>query len=110
MSRGHLTHEDYRVGWICPLEVEQVAALEMLDEEHEPLSQSSVDTNVYNLGSINNHNIVIAGLLNPGNCPAATVAVHMTRTFPCLHGTPHPRRRHIPGWGPRVQQPSPHCH
>jgi len=28
-----LSHEDYTVGWICPLEVEQIAALEMLDEE-----------------------------------------------------------------------------
>jgi hypothetical protein len=32
-----LSHEDYTVGWICPLEVEQIAAMEMLDEEHERL-------------------------------------------------------------------------
>jgi hypothetical protein len=27
-----LTLGDYTVGWICPLEVEEIAALEMLDE------------------------------------------------------------------------------
>jgi hypothetical protein len=32
-----LRHEDYTVGWICPLEVEQVAALAMRDTEHERL-------------------------------------------------------------------------
>jgi hypothetical protein len=42
-----LTHNDYTVGWICPLEVEQIAALEMLDEEHERLPQPPTDHNVY---------------------------------------------------------------
>lgn len=32
-----LKHEDYTVGWICSLEVELIAALEMLDDEHERL-------------------------------------------------------------------------
>jgi nucleoside phosphorylase len=77
-------HDDYRVGWVCPLEVEQIAAMEMLDEEHEPLQQSSGDTNIYNLGSINNHNVVIAGLPTAGNCPAATVITQMRMTFPNL--------------------------
>ena len=62
-----LTHGDYTVGWICPLEVEQIAALVMLDEEHERLPQASSDHNVYNLGSIAGHNVVIAGLHQPGN-------------------------------------------
>ena len=63
------THEDYTVGWICPLEVEKTAALEMLDEEHERLSQPPTDHNVYNLGNIASHNVVIAGLHTPGNNP-----------------------------------------
>lgn len=79
-----LSRESYRVGWLCPLEVEQIAAMEMLDEEHEPLPQPSADTNVYNLGSINNHNIVIAGLPRAGNCSAATVVTQMSMTFPNL--------------------------
>jgi hypothetical protein len=34
VAKRKLAHDDYTVGWICPLEVEQIAALEMLDEEH----------------------------------------------------------------------------
>jgi nucleoside phosphorylase len=79
-----LSHEEYRVGWICPLEVEQIAAMEMLDEEHERLPQSPTDHNVYNLGSIADHNVVIAGLHTPGNNPAATVVTQMRMTFPNL--------------------------
>ncbi|KAF5014326.1 hypothetical protein F66182_14728, partial [Fusarium sp. NRRL 66182] len=79
-----LTHGDYTVGWICPLEVEQIAALEMLDEVHERLPQSSTDHNVYNLGSIAGHNVVVAGLYQPGNSPAATVVTQMRTTFPNL--------------------------
>jgi nucleoside phosphorylase len=79
-----LTHEDYTVGWICPLEVEQIAALEMLDEEHDRLSQHPKDHNVYNLGSIAGHNVVISGLYQPGNNPAATVVTQMRMTFPNL--------------------------
>ncbi|GKU05909.1 unnamed protein product [Fusarium langsethiae] len=79
-----LSHDAYRVGWICPLEVEQIAAMLMLDEEHEFLPQLPADHNVYKLGSINNHNVVIAGLHQPGNCPAATVVAQMRMTFPNL--------------------------
>jgi nucleoside phosphorylase len=81
MSAKKLRHEDYIVGWICPLEVELRAAIEMLDEEHERLPQSPVDHNVYTLGSIGGHNVVIAGLYTPGNNPAATVVTQMRNTF-----------------------------
>ena len=64
------------IRWICPLEVEQAAALEMLDEEHERLPQSPVDHNVYNLGSIEGHNVVIAGLHQPGNCYGVDLGGH----------------------------------
>ncbi|KAI5460976.1 ankyrin repeat protein [Mariannaea sp. PMI_226] len=84
MSPNKLNLESYRVGWICPLEVEQLAAVEMLDEEHEPLGQSDADNNVYKLGSINGHNVVIVGLHQTGNCPAATVVTQMRMTFPNL--------------------------
>jgi nucleoside phosphorylase len=79
-----LTHDDYTVGWICPLEVEQIAALEMLDEEHDRLPQPPTDHNVYNLGSIAGHNVAIAGLHQPGNNPATTVVTQMRMTFPNL--------------------------
>ncbi|KAF4486735.1 Nephrocystin-3 [Colletotrichum fructicola Nara gc5] len=78
------SRDDYKVAWICPLEVEQIAAMEMLDDEHPVLPKSPADHNVYSLGSINSHNIVIAGLHQPGNCPAATVVAQMRMTFPSL--------------------------
>jgi hypothetical protein len=46
-SKRKLRREEYTVGWICPLEVEQTAALEMLDDEHKRLFQRPTDYNVY---------------------------------------------------------------
>ncbi|KAL4780700.1 purine and uridine phosphorylase [Aspergillus varians] len=77
-----LAHRDYTVSWICPLEVELVAALEMLDEEHEKLSQPPTDRNVYHHGSISGHNIVIVSQWQAGNNTAATVVTQMRMTFP----------------------------
>ncbi|KAM3503157.1 hypothetical protein MY10362_004368 [Beauveria mimosiformis] len=82
MPLKRLNRDDYRVAWICPLEVEQIAAMEMLDEEHETLPQPRSDTNIYNLGTINHHNVVVAGLPKAGNCPAAAVITQMKMTFP----------------------------
>ncbi|KAL7755657.1 hypothetical protein ACKLNR_014184 [Fusarium oxysporum f. sp. zingiberi] len=79
-----LSHDDYKVGWICPLEVEQIAALEMLDEEHDRLPQPSTDRNVYTLGSIAGHNVVIAGLPQADSKAAAQVVTQMRTTFPNL--------------------------
>lgn len=84
VSKRKLTRKDYTVGWICPLEVEQVAALEMLDEEHEHLPQPHTDHNVYTLGSIGTHHVVIAGLHHPSSNAAATVVTQMRTTFPQL--------------------------
>ncbi|KAF3076216.1 Nephrocystin-3 [Trichoderma lentiforme] len=81
MSLKKLAPDSYRVGWICPLEVEQTAAMEMLDEEHEPLKQSANDHNVYKLGSIHGHNVVIAGLPQTGNCSTAAVVTQMRMSF-----------------------------
>lgn len=80
-AKKRLDHDDYTVCWICPLEVEQVAALIMLDEKHERLPQSPVDHNVYTLGSISGHNVVVASLHAPGNNPTATVITQMKNTF-----------------------------
>jgi nucleoside phosphorylase len=84
MPKRKLTHEDYTAGWISPLEVEQTAALEMLDEEHQSLPQAPVDHNVYSLGSIVGYNVVIAGLPTAGNNSAAVVVTQMRTTFPQL--------------------------
>lgn len=65
--------------------MEQTAALLMLDETHDRLTQEPADQTVYTLGSIAGHNIVIAGLHQPGNSPAATVVTQMRNTFPSIH-------------------------
>ncbi|KAH8714819.1 nucleoside phosphorylase domain-containing protein [Phaeosphaeriaceae sp. PMI808] len=79
----HLRHEDYTVGWVCALPVELAAAQEMLDEEHAGLDRSPSDENLYSLGSVAGHNVVIvclpAGRI--GNNPAAAVATEMKTTF-----------------------------
>lgn len=76
------THNDYTVGWVCALEIELIAALEMLDEVHGNPPQPFTDHNVYHLGSIAGHNIVIAGMAQAGNVIAATVVTQMRMTFP----------------------------
>lgn len=80
-AENTLTHDDYIVAWIAPLEVESIAARLMLDTKHEKLPQSQVDHNVYTLGSINGHNIVIASLPTTGNTSAATVVTQLRNTF-----------------------------
>jgi nucleoside phosphorylase len=82
MSR-RLRREEYTVGWVCALPIELAAALEMLDEEHEDFGPNNNDENLYSLGSIMGHNVVIvclpAGQI--GNNPAAAVATRMKATF-----------------------------
>lgn len=73
MKERTLGPEDYTIAWICPLEIEQLAAMLMLDEKHECSPQSPKDHNVYKLGNINRHNVVITGLPTAGNCSAAKV-------------------------------------
>ncbi|KAK3312589.1 nucleoside phosphorylase domain-containing protein, partial [Apodospora peruviana] len=78
---------NYTVGWICAVETEYVAAQECLDAEHPRLAaQDANDNNIYTLGSIGSHNVVIACLphWNYGLVSAANVARDMLRTFPNL--------------------------
>lgn len=86
MATKTLTHGDYTVGWVCALPKEQTAALAMLDEKHAELSKQRNDPNVYTLGSVGKHNVVIAclpmGMI--GNNKAANVAAHMVSTFPSI--------------------------
>jgi hypothetical protein len=49
----------------------------MLDTKHEDLPQSPVYHNVFRLGSINGHNIVIASLLTKGNTSSAMVVTQL---------------------------------
>jgi len=86
MASKVLGHNDYTVGWVCALAKEQTAATAMLDKIHDDLSKPSNDHNAYTLGSIGEHNIVIAYLPEGefGNNTAATVATRMASTFPSI--------------------------
>lgn len=81
-----LTHDDYRIAWICALPLEMAAARAVLDKVHDKLEQPSTDHNNYCLGEIKGHNMVIACLPsgNYGTTPTATVVSHMLSTFPSI--------------------------
>jgi len=78
-----LTRKDYTVGWVCALPIELAAAQEMLDEEHQGLPQDADDSNIYTLGRMGEHNVVIACLPagQMGNNSAASVALQMKSSF-----------------------------
>ncbi|KAL7912200.1 hypothetical protein GGI35DRAFT_492155 [Trichoderma velutinum] len=80
------THNEYTVGWVCALPKEQIAATAMLDQIHPSLPKPPTDSNIYTLGSIGKHNVVIACLPKGhiGNNSAATVAAQMVSTFPSV--------------------------
>ncbi|KAL7931924.1 ankyrin repeat-containing domain protein [Trichoderma chlorosporum] len=76
---------DYTVGWICAISTESVAARAFLDEEHDPPDAvSRHDNNVYTLGKMGKHNVVIAALPDGeyGISAAASVARDMLHSFP----------------------------
>ncbi|KAJ5174514.1 uncharacterized protein N7482_000391 [Penicillium canariense] len=81
-----LTHEDYTVGWVCALPKEIVAGTAMLDQVHPTLLQPRNDSNNYTLGRIGTHNIVLTCLPlgETGNNSSASVATHLTSTFPSI--------------------------
>jgi nucleoside phosphorylase len=70
--------EDYTVGWVCALPIELAAAQEMLDEEH-----GNFDHDIYTLGRIGEHNVVITCLPKgrTGTNSAAAVAAQMKSAF-----------------------------
>lgn len=74
----------YTVGWISAISTELVAAREFLDKEHSRLpNQAPNDSNIYTLGEMAGHNVVIAVLPDGeyGTSSAASVATDMLRTF-----------------------------
>jgi nucleoside phosphorylase len=83
MAQRRFRREDYTVGWVCALPVELAAAAELLDEEHRGLPQDPNDPNIYTLGRMGEHNVVVACLPagQTGNSSAAAVAVQMKSKF-----------------------------
>jgi nucleoside phosphorylase len=82
-TRRHGATREYTVGWICALPVELAAAQAMLDEEYAELPRAKFDPNLYTLGRIGEHNVVItclpAGHMGIG--PAAAGAARMVSRF-----------------------------
>ncbi|PVH99993.1 ankyrin repeat protein [Periconia macrospinosa] len=79
--------DDYTVGWIAALPIEQAAATAMLDEEHswpEGFSKPPHDSNSYAWGRIKDKNVVIAILPagTTGKVSAATTANQLLAAFP----------------------------
>ena len=83
VGNKRLTRHEYTIAWICALPLEMAAARAMLDEVHEGLCTHTDDSNNYVLGSINEHNIVIACLPEAqyGTNNAAIVMTNLKRTF-----------------------------
>ncbi|KAL3464268.1 nucleoside phosphorylase domain-containing protein [Aspergillus heterothallicus] len=79
---SRLRHVDYKIGWVCILEVELIAALSMLDREHERLPSQPNDPVLYSVGQIGGQNVVIAYPLSAGNTPAQILVDNMRRSFP----------------------------
>jgi len=86
MATETKVHGDYNVGWICALPKEQTAATAMLDKRYGNLPKPPHDSNTYTLGSIGQHNVVIACLPKGkyGTNSAANVATLMIGTFPSI--------------------------
>ncbi|KAH7040875.1 LOW QUALITY PROTEIN: uncharacterized protein B0I36DRAFT_371329 [Microdochium trichocladiopsis] len=79
---------DYTIAWICALHLELAASRLMLDEEHPALGAYEDDHNVYVLGRIAAHNVVMTALpVVYGKVNAALVATHLRRTFPNIRAT-----------------------
>ena len=84
-SRSLYSNGEYTVGWICAIRTEYVAARAFLDEKHDrPEYVSPHDNNVYTLGKVGKHNVVIAVLPDGeyGIAAAASVAGDMLNSFP----------------------------
>ena len=77
--------QEYTVGWICAISTEYVAARAFLDEEHDRAEYVSTnDNNIYTLGRVGRHKVVIAALPDGeyGIAAAASVARDMRHSFP----------------------------
>ncbi|KAL0939149.1 uncharacterized protein CTRU02_205759 [Colletotrichum truncatum] len=85
MQDDHRTYEDYTVAVVCAIDFEMSAFRFMLDREHKNLPTKDGDSNIYTLGDLHGHNVVLACLPgNQGKGAAATVATNMARTFPSI--------------------------
>lgn len=81
--RRRLPPESYTVAWVCALPLELQAARAILDEEHQDPPCEPHETNVYCLGRIGLHNVVVVCLPagRYGTNSAAACAAEMIQKF-----------------------------
>jgi nucleoside phosphorylase len=88
MPRPKLSFKDYSIAWIAPLLIEQLAAMSMLDKQHEGnFPADPGDFYQYISGEINGHNILIASFppgTQYGGSSAAALAAQVRK---CLGGS-----------------------
>ncbi|KAK2052001.1 purine and uridine phosphorylase [Colletotrichum caudatum] len=85
MQDGPRTYERYTVAVVHAIEFETSAVRYMLDREHPSLPTKEGDSNIYVLGELSGHDVVLACLPgSQGKGAAATVATNMARTFPSI--------------------------
>ncbi|KAF5252683.1 hypothetical protein FANTH_2310 [Fusarium anthophilum] len=87
MSRRKAFIEEFTVGWVCALPIELAAVEEILDERYQDqLYQDPNDANIYTLGRIGDHGVVIACLPagQLGTSSAAIIATRMKSTFTAI--------------------------
>ncbi|KAK3988271.1 nucleoside phosphorylase domain-containing protein [Cladorrhinum sp. PSN332] len=82
---SHLDNEDYTIGWICTSPIELNAAEFFLSSIHGiPREKNRGDDNIYILGDISRHNVVMASMPvgQYGTAAAAAVTARMLQSFP----------------------------
>ncbi len=62
MAQPCLPAENYTVGWVSALPIEHAAAELILDEKHQNPPKYATDSNVYLLGRVGGHNVIIVCL------------------------------------------------
>ncbi|KAH6974887.1 nucleoside phosphorylase domain-containing protein [Ilyonectria destructans] len=84
-SQHTRSHNDYNIAVVCAMTFEMSALRYMLDQEHPRLPTKEGDPNIYTLGELHGHHVVLASLPGTqGKGSAATVATNLARTFPCI--------------------------
>lgn len=83
----NISHNMYSVAIICPMAVELAPVEAMLDVLHPNLPTSRIDHNVYTLGSLGEHNVVVAVMPGIGTNSSAVVATQLLNDFPSIRFT-----------------------
>ncbi|GFF84777.1 hypothetical protein IFM47457_06586 [Aspergillus lentulus] len=78
---------DFKIAVLCALPLEAEAVLPLFEvvysgDQYRNLTKASDDANAYTLGRIGEFNIILVHMPNAGKQAAASVAVHLKRSYP----------------------------